>query len=124
MGKLAEQKGQRQAVKQFGQMLEQDHSQHLQKAKDMAQQTGVTAPSEPNAKQRKMHDRLSKLSGRRFDRQFAQTMVRDHKSDIEKYQKEAKSNGPLADFAQQTVPTLQKHLQSAENLTGQKSSQQ
>jgi len=30
---------------------------------------------------------------------------------------------PLADFAQQTIPTLQKHLQTAESLTGQKSAQ-
>jgi putative membrane protein len=32
MGKLAQQKGQSQGVKDFGQMLEQDHSQHLQNA--------------------------------------------------------------------------------------------
>jgi putative membrane protein len=50
-------------------------------------------------------------------------MVTDHKQDISKYEKEAKSKGPLADFAQQTIPTLQKHLQTAESLTGQKSSQ-
>jgi len=49
-------------------------------------------------------------------------MVTDHKEDIGKYQKEAKSKGPLADFAQQTLPTLQKHLQSAESLTGQQRS--
>jgi putative membrane protein len=123
MGKLAQKNGQNQDVKNFGQMLEQDHSQHLQKAKQQAQQIGATPPSEPNAKQKKMYDHLSSLSGRQFDRQFAQDMVNDHKQDIGKYQKEAKSNGPLADFAQQTIPTLQKHLQTAESLTGQQHSQ-
>ena len=123
MGKLAQKNGQNQDVKNFGQMLEQDHSQHLQKAKQQAQQIGATPPSEPNAKQKKMYDHLSSLSGRQFDRQFAEDMANDHKQDIGKYQKEAKSNGPLADFAQQTIPTLQKHLQTAESLTGQQHSQ-
>lgn len=123
MGKLAQQKGQSQDVKQFGQMLEQDHSQHLEKAKQTAQQMGFTPPTEPNAKQKKTYDQLSKLSGAQFDRQFAQDMVKDHKEAISTFGKEAKSKGPLADFAQQTVPTLQKHLQTAESLTGQKSSE-
>lgn len=119
MGKLAQQKGQSEGVKNFGRMLEQDHGQHLQKAKQQAQQIGVTPPSEPSAK---MYDHLSSLSGPQFDRQFAQAMVSDHKEDIGKYQKEAESKGPLADFAQQTIPTLQKHLQTAESLTGQQRS--
>ena len=123
MGKLAQEKGQGQEVKQFGQMLEQDHSQHLQKAKETAQQMGLTAPTEPSAKQKKMYDQTSKLSGAQFDKHFAQEMVSDHKEDIKKYQKEAKSKGPLADFAEQTVPTLEKHLQTAESLTRNKSSQ-
>jgi putative membrane protein len=123
MGKLAQEKGQSQEVKQFGQMLEQDHSQHLQKAKETAQQMGLTAPTEPSPKQKKMYDQTSKLSGAQFDKHFAQEMVSDHKEDIKKYQKEAKSKGPLADFAEQTVPTLEKHLQTAESLTRNKSSQ-
>src|SRR6476646_8089874 len=56
MGKLAQEKGQSQEVKQFGQMLEQDHSQHLQKAKETVQQMGLMAPTEPSAKQKKMYD--------------------------------------------------------------------
>jgi putative membrane protein len=123
MGKLAQEKGQNEAAKQFGQMLEQDHGQHLQKAKDSAQQLGVTPPTEPNSKQNKMYDQLSKMSGAQFDKEFAQHMIKDHKEDIRKYQKEAKSKGPLAELAQQTIPTLQKHLQTAETLAGQKSSQ-
>jgi len=122
MGKLAQQKGQSQGVKDFGRMLEQDHSQHLEKAKQAGQQMGMTPPSEPNTKQKKMYDQLNSLSGSQFDRQFAQEMVADHKEDIGKFEKRARSKGPLADFAQQTIPTLQKHLQAAESLTGQQHS--
>lgn len=122
MGELAQQKGQSDAAKQFGQMLQQDHSQHLDKAKALAQQSGLVPPSEPDAKQKAMYDRLSKLSDTQFDRQFARAMVSDHKEDIAKYKKEARTKGPVADFAQQTIPILEKHLRTAENLTRQRSS--
>ncbi len=76
----------------------------------------------PMRSRKPMHDRLSKLSGDQFDNQFAQAMVADHKKDIRAYEKEAKSKGPLADFAQQTLPTLQKHLETAEAVSRQKQS--
>jgi len=116
MGELAQQKGQSQDVKQFGQMLQDDHGKHLQQAQQQAQQMGVTPPTQPNAKQKAMYDHMSKLSGAQFDKAFAQGMVKDHKQDIAKYQKEAKSKGPLAQFAQQTLPVLQKHLQTAQSI--------
>jgi putative membrane protein len=123
MGQLAQQKGQSNEARQFGKMLEQDHSQHLQKAKAAAEQTGTSMPVEPNAKQKEMYGQLSKVSSAQFDKKFAQNMVADHKQDIGKYEEEAKSKGPLAAFAQETLPTLQKHLQTAESLARQKSSQ-
>ena len=116
VGKLAQQKGQTDDVKKFGETLEQDHGQHLQKAEAMAKQMGVTPPTAPSAKQKAAYDTLDKASGARFDREFKQAMIRDHKEDIAKYEREAKSKGPLAEFAQQTIPTLRKHLRMAEAL--------
>jgi putative membrane protein len=116
MGKLAQQKGQSDDVKQYGQMLQQDHGAHLQKAQQMAQQLGVTPPNNPNAKQQATYAKLEKLSGAAFDREFKQAMGKDHREDIAKYKKEARSKGPLAEFAQKTVPTLEKHLQHAQAL--------
>jgi putative membrane protein len=114
MGKLAQQKGQSEDVKQLGQMLEQDHSQHLQQAQQEAQQLGITPPQQVNAKQKANYERMSKLNGAQFDKQFTKHEVADHKKDIAEYQKQAKSKGPLAQFAEQTVPVLQKHLQTAQ----------
>lgn len=117
MGKLAQEKGQGDNVKQFGKMLEQDHSEHLQKAQQIADKSGLKAPTEPNAMQQRTYEKLSGLSGSRFDKAFVRDMITDHKKDISKYKKEANSNSGLADFAKQTVPVLQKHLQAAEALT-------
>jgi putative membrane protein len=119
MGKLAQEKGQGDNVKQFGKMLEQDHLEHLQKAKKIADKTGLKTPTEPNAKQQRMYQKLGSLSGSKFDTAFARDMVSDHEKDIGKYRKEANSSSDVADFAKQTVPVLQKHLQAAEALTRQ-----
>jgi putative membrane protein len=116
MGQLAQQNGDSQDVKQFGQTLQQDHGQHLQQAQQMAQQMGMTPPTQPNAKQTKMYDRLSKEHGARFDKAFAKAMIKDHKEDIAKYKKQAAKKDDLAQFAEQTIPTLQKHLQMAQSI--------
>jgi putative membrane protein len=117
MGKLAQEKGQGDNVKQFGKMLEQDHSEHLQQAQQIADKNGLKAPTEPNAKQQRMYQKLNGLSGSQFDKAFAQDMVHDHEEDISKYRKEASSDSGLADFAKQTVPVLEKHLEAAKALT-------
>ena len=118
VGKLAQQKGQSEDVKSFGQMLVSDHSDANQKAMQVANELGVTPPNEPNAKQKATYDRLSKLTGAAFDRQFAKGMVADHKKDIKAFEKESKKNDAAGQFAQQTLPVLQKHLQTAESLQG------
>jgi putative membrane protein len=122
IGKLAQDKGQSDPVKSFGQMLVTDHSDANQKATAVANQIGVTPPTEPNAKQKALYNKMSKLSGAAFDQQFAKEMVQDHKQDIQKYQQEAKKqNDPVGDYANQALPTLQKHLQQAQSLTNDKS---
>jgi putative membrane protein len=115
-GKLAQQKGQADDVKKFGETLEQDHSANLQKAQSLAQQMGVTPPTEPNANQKNVYDKLNKASDARFDRELKQAMIKDHKKDIADFQKHAKGKGEVVDFAQQTLPTLKKHLQMAQSL--------
>lgn len=120
MGRLAQQNGQSDAVKQFGQTLVSDHSANAEKAKQVAEQMGMTPPSEPSAKQQAEYKKMSKLSGAKFDREFAQGMVKDHKAEIAKFKKEAKKSGPVANFAKQTVPALEQHLQMAQSIEKKK----
>jgi putative membrane protein len=122
MGQLAQQKGQSDAVKSFGQMLVSDHQANNEKATQVANQLGVTPPTQPSAKQKAAYDKLSKLSGAAFDRQFAQMMVMDHKQDIAKFQREAKkTNDPLGQYASNSLPVLKKHLDAAEKIESGKS---
>ena len=117
MGQLAQQNGQSEAVKSYGQMLVTDHGDANQKATAVAQQLGVTPPTEPTKKQKADYDKMSKMNGAAFDKAFAQHMVTDHKKDIAEYQKAAKMKGdPAGDYASQTLPDLQKHLEAAQGL--------
>lgn len=119
MGKLAQEKGQSQGVKDFGAMLVQDHTDGNTKAMDLAHQMNVSnTPTAPTKKQMADHERLMKLSGDKFDAEFAKHMTMDHKEDIAEYTKQSKmkSDDPTASFAAQTLPVLQKHLQAAEGL--------
>jgi putative membrane protein len=65
-----------------------------------------------------MYDKMSKLSDDRFDREFAKQMVADHKKDIKAYEKEAKKNDAAGAYAKETLPTLKKHLETAQSLSG------
>ena len=117
MGELAQQNGQSDGVKQYGQMLAKDHGAANEKAQAVAQQISVTAPTEPTKKQKADHDKMAKLTGPAFDKAFAQHMVMDHKKDIAEYTKASKMKGdPAGDYASQTLPDLQKHLEAAQAL--------
>ena len=117
MGQLAEQQGSSSDVKAYGQMLQKDHSDANTKAMAAASAMGVSAPSEPTKKQISEHDQLAKLTGDKFDREFAKHMVMDHKKDIAEYQKASKrQDGQVSQYAGTTLPTLQKHLETAQSL--------
>lgn len=123
MGKLAQQKGQDDDVKELGEDLVEDHSAANEKAMELAKESGVTAPTEPSAEHKKSHDELSKLSGAEFDRQFIQVMIREHKKDIQAYTTAAEGDGPIADYAEETLPKLRDHLEEAEEIAKDLSSE-
>src|SRR5215212_8995854 len=117
LGQLAQQKGASDEVRNFGQQLVADHSAANKSATTVAGQMGVTPPSEPGKKHKALYERMSKLSGDAFDRQFVKHMVDDHRTEIGEHQKEAKRpKSPAAGYAKETLPTLQQHLQTAQSL--------
>jgi len=124
MGQLAQKNGMSRAVKDFGQMLVKDHSDANSKATSAANALKVTPPTAPNSKQKADYDKMSKMTGAQFDKEFAQHMVKDHQDDIKAYEKEASKNDDAGKYAKDALPTLRKHLQAAQSLgsstTGQR----
>ncbi len=118
LGQLAAQKGQSDDVKKFGQRMVDDHSKANDQLKQIAQQKGVQLPTDLDAKDKALKDRLSGLSGAQFDHVYMRHMLQDHKMDVAEFQKEANSGSDpdVKNFASQTLPTLQSHLQEAQQV--------
>ncbi len=116
IGELAQEKGTSEKVKKFGKKLVSDHSANLEKAKSVAQSIGIKPPITPNSNQKATYDSLNGLGRPRFDRQFTERMIEDHKKDIREFQHESEKSGVVADFARQTLPKLRQHLQIAESI--------
>ena len=118
LGQLAEQNGISDAVKQFGQLMVQDHSKANDQLKQAAAQEKISLPGDLDPKDQAVYDALSKLSGAAFDRAYARDMIRDHQQDIAEFNSEANSGrkSAIKDFAEQTLPTLQDHLKQAREM--------
>ncbi len=117
LGKTAQDKASNEKVKEFGKRMEQDHSKANDELKKIASDKGVQLSSDLDKKHKSKMDKLTKLSGAEFDRQYMRDMVSDHKDDIKKFQNEADKgkDADLKKFASQTLPTLKEHLQLAES---------
>jgi len=118
LGRLAAQKGQSADVKKFGQRMVTDHSKANAELKKLAASKGITLPPQMDVEQMAEHDRLAKLSGADFDREYMTLMVKDHDKDVAAFMDEAKdgTDPDIKSFAAKTLPTLQEHQRLAKEI--------
>ncbi|HWF85106.1 MAG TPA: DUF4142 domain-containing protein, partial [Vicinamibacterales bacterium] len=117
LGKLAADKATTNEVKQFGQKMVEDHGKANGQLKSLAQTKNIMLPADLNAKDKALHDRLSKLSGPAFDRAYMRAMVTDHTKDVSEFRTEAKAgaDSDVKSWASTTLPTLETHLKMAQD---------
>lgn len=121
MGELAQKNSQRDDVKAFGQTLVNDHDAANQKAIDAAKSMNINPPTGPSAKQQAEYDKMSNMTGAKFDKTFASHMVADHKKDVAEYKKESRVKNAAGEYAAAQIPTLEKHLDTAKSLSSAQS---
>jgi putative membrane protein len=116
LGKLAQQKGSSDQVKQFGERMVKDHTKANDELKQIAAAKGVELPTEMEREHRREIEKLSKLSGEEFDREYMKAMVDDHEKDVKKFEKMAEDakDPQVKEFASSTLPVLKQHEQLAE----------
>ena len=116
LGRMATQKGASNDVKQFGQRMVDDHSRASNELKSLASQKNVTLPTALDQRHQDDVDRLSKMSGAAFDREYMGMMVKDHVEDVAEFERAAASgdDADVRSWASRTVPTLRQHLQMAQ----------
>ena len=118
-GQMAANKAASAPVKQLGETMVADHTKANDQLAQIAQQEGISLPTQPTAQQRAEAQKLMALNGTQFDQAFAQNEVQDHEKAIAEFRTEAKSghDPALKSFAEQTIPVLQKHLRMAQGAS-------
>ena len=122
-GKMALTKAQSSDVKSFAQQMVDDHGQALSKVRAVAQQKGVTLPTEPDAKHKAMSAKLEKMSGDAFDKQYMENAgTKDHKMVLSKLQSDAKKikDPDVKAVADAHIPVVEQHLKSAQQMASNK----
>ena len=117
--KLALERAESGAVKQFAQMMVSDHTGANEKLRELAQAKGVALPSELNAEGKAKLDKLAGLKGAGFDRAYAEMLgTEEHRKDVSLFEKAAQDaqDADVKAFAAATLPTLREHLSQANKL--------
>lgn len=118
LGKLAQQKSASSKVKEFGAMMEKDHSQANDKLKAIADAKSIVLPGQLDESGQKHYDELNKLSGKEFDKKYINLMVDDHEEDLKFFNKAAQDakDPDLKSFATEVSGKVQEHLNHVKQL--------
>jgi putative membrane protein len=117
LGKLATQNASSESVKKFGQKMVDDHSKGNDELKALAASKNVVLPSEVDAQDKSMKDKLAAMKGEAFDREYMTMMVAGHRKVADSFRTEATSgqDADLKAWVTKTLPTIEEHLKLAQD---------
>ena len=123
--KLAQEKGSADDKKFAGQMIT-DHTKTTNELKGMVESGDVKAqiPASMDSSHQSKLDKLRDAKQDNFSNDYASMQVSAHKDAVSLFERYSKSgdNPKLKDWAGKTLPTLQHHLEMAQQLDKNKSS--
>ena len=116
LGKIAADKATSAQVKDFARRMVDDHSKANTELMSLAKSKNVELATALEGKHKSTVDRLSKVEADKFDRQYMNLMVSDHKDDIKSFENAANKakDADVKSFAAKNLPTLKTHLQLAQ----------
>jgi putative membrane protein len=119
LGDIAAKKAVHDQVKAFGRRMKDDHSKVNKELMSLAKKKNVELPKNLEGKYKDEVERLTKLSGEEFDREYMQAMVKDHEEDIKAFDNAAKNakDPDVKSFASKHLPTLKQHLELAQKTS-------
>jgi putative membrane protein len=117
LGQLALSNASSPQVKQFAQMMVDDHGKANDELKALAAGKNITLPSTLSDKAMKIYNDIAGKAGNDFDKAYMDRMVKAHKDNIDTFKEEADkgADADLKSWASAKVSTLQHHLQLAES---------
>lgn len=103
LGKLALERGQSADVKRFAQMMVDEHSKSGEALQQVAGRYNFTPPATLADDHRELRDRLSRLQGAEFDREYMQAMVDGHEDVVDHLESRVDRNGAGAAYSNDAV---------------------
>jgi putative membrane protein len=105
-------------VKQFATQMVTDHTKTTGDLKGLAPAAKAPLPTGMDSSQQSMLDKLKGLNGDDFAKQYVSDQVSAHKTTVSLFERYGKGgeNAKLRSWAAQTLPTLQHHLDMANDL--------
>ena len=105
-------------IKEFAQMMLDDHQKANDELKALAQKKNISLPNALSEEKQKKFNDMSEKKGEDFDKEYCDQMVKDHKDVVEMFEKARdKAEDPeIKAWASEKLPALQHHLTMAEQM--------
>lgn len=118
LGRLAGTKSKNAEVKSFAQRMVTDHSKANAELKQLATTKNLTLPAAVGPAQQADKDRLSKLNGAEFDREYMSMMAAAHDKAVAAFEDESTggTDADIRSWATKILPTLKEHQSMAKDL--------
>ena len=118
LGRLADHNGQSPEARQFGRRMVDDHSKANDQLKELAAAADIPLPNAPGPAEQAMRERLDKIQGGAFDRDYILGQISAHQRTVQLFEYEIGSgqDSQLKNFAAQALPILLQHLEMAQNI--------
>jgi len=118
---LAEKQASNAKVKEFAQKMVKGHNLLNEGLSKLAgdQKIAVVAGTEKAAKE--TYDRLTKLQGAEFDREYLKAIINDHERYIQMFETQISQgkDAGLTNFAKNALPSAREHLKEAQALAAE-----
>jgi putative membrane protein len=119
LARLAMDRASNQEVKDYANTIERDHQDAMDRLIKMFKDQNVTLTTPPKTAEHLANvDKLKKLSGAEFDREFLTMMVQTHQTTLN-FLNQEKGKARNADFQKylnDVIPKVQSHLEKAQEL--------
>lgn len=101
--------------KDFADQMIADHTKTTTELTEQAKADNIPIPAAMDSSHQKLLDRLSKLNGAEFQKEYFDDQVSGHKDAVSLFERYGKGgdNAKLKDWAAKMLPTLQHHLEMA-----------
>ena len=116
--KLAMKQASNARVREFAAKMVKDHTQSSEELAPIAEKHGFALAKDVDSKHKDVCEKLKKLSGAEFDREYMTNQVKAHQTAVKLFTQQSKSgqNADLRAFASKVLPTIQEHLKMAKEL--------